>query len=181
MEFQFTPDSQQAQIEVPFIEDATAATAPYYTANANARKKGTDVNKITRLHSEIGVELGKLGAILTGIIPGTYGSGKAKRYGYVIRFVYGGAQGVIHVAGLPMRSETPNKKQDVLVQALSIVRDWLKSAVTARVFNPRSDVLIPYLLVDKEHTVADYIADRGKLPRMDTPMLENGATEIVIE
>lgn len=171
MEFQFTPDSQQAQIEVPFFEDARADFAPYYRTSLS----------LADAQREIGTELSKLGAIPTGIIPGVYSSGKTKRYGFAIRFMYGGMPGVINAAGLPMRSETQIKKKTVQVQALLNVRDWLKAAVTARVFSPGSDVLIPYLLVDGKHTVAEYIADRGKLPSVSTPMLENGATEIVID
>lgn len=162
MEFAFTPDNQVTQIDVPFYEDARADFAPYYSVV----RKGNGEAKLSEGRSKVSIELGKLGAIVSGIIPGTFGSGKAKRYGFVIRFMYGQTPGVIHVAGLPMKHETAEKKQAVMVQALYNVCDWLKSAITNRVFSPGSDMLIPYLLVDGKHTIAEYITSMGKLPAL---------------
>jgi hypothetical protein len=162
MEFAFTPDNQVTQIDVPFYEDARADFAPYY----KVVRDGNGEKKLTEGKAAVGIEMGKLGAIVTGIIPGIFSSGKTKRYGFVVRFMYGQTPGVIQVAGLPMRTETATKKQAVMVQALWNVRDWLKAAVTGRVFNPGSDVLIPYLLVDGKHTIAEYIASTGKLPML---------------
>lgn len=168
MDFTFTPENHQQEIAVPYFEDATAAFAPYYSANQRARSRGTDQGKVERLQSEIAVEMSKLGGLVIGIIPGMYGSGKARRHGYEIRFIYGGAQGIMRVAGLPIRSETPVRKQAVLVQALSIGRDWLKAAVTQKVFGPGSDVLIPFLLADGQRTIAEVIHESGKLPLLDS-------------
>ncbi len=162
MEFTFTPDSQSAQIDVPFYEDARADFAPYYSVV----RSGNGDQKMVEGKAAVGIELGKLGGIVTGIIPGTFGSGNKKRYGFVVRFMYGSVPGVIHVAGLPIKHESASKKEAVMVQALFNVRDWLKAAVTGRVFNPGSDVLIPYLLVDGKHTIAEYINSTGKLPML---------------
>ena len=46
-----------------------------------------------------------------------------------------------------------------------------KAAVTARVFNPGSDMLVQYLLVDGERTmVVDGIASSGQVPRLNPPL-----------
>lgn len=162
MGFQFTPDQHTPKLDIPFFEDARADFAPYYSSAKSA----------VQAQLEISTELGKLGSQPIGFIPGLFGSGNAKRYGYEIRFLYGGVSGVICAAGLPLRRESPKKIEQVRVQALLNVRDWLKAAVTARVFNPGSDVLIPYLLVDGVRTIADYIADTGRLPRLNPPTNE---------
>jgi len=169
MEFVFTPDKQVAEIKVPFYEDATEDFAPYYTVGITAHKpssKSSVGEQTIKGQQQISIEMGKLGAMVTGFIPGIFGSANTKRYGYEIRFVYGQMQGVIKVAGLPMKSETSVKKGAVMIQALWNVRDWLKVAVTNRVFSPGSDMLIPFLLVDGKITVAEYIASRGTLPTL---------------
>lgn len=160
MEFSFTPDQNTQQIDIPFFEDAREAFAPYYSVV----RKGNGSAKVIEGQQHIAIEMGKLGALVTGFMPGVFGNGKEKRYGYEIRFMYGSIQGIIKVAGLPMKHENAEKKQAVMVQALWNVRDWLKGAVTQRVFSPGADVLIPFLLVDGKHTVSEYIASKGKLP-----------------
>lgn len=170
MEFIFTPQSETVKVEVPYFEDATKDFAPYYTVLRTARSRGGNAREqIIKGQTQISIEMGKLGGLVTAFIPGVFGIGDKKRYGYDIHFMYSGARGVIHVAGLPIRSETQENKDAVLVQALWNVRDWLKSAVTAFVFSPGSDALIPYLLVDGKHTIAEYVKTSGKLPQLVAP------------
>lgn len=163
MEFIFTPDSQSTKIDVPFYEDARADFAPYYSVVRNGNAEA----KLMEGKTSVSVELGKLGGMVTAIVPGVFGSGKTKRYGFVIRFLYGQMPGVIQVAGLPIKIENGSKKDAVMVQALWNVRDWLKSAVTNRIFSPGSDFLVPFLLTGNgKETVAEYIASQGKLPAL---------------
>lgn len=163
MEFTFTPTDQQ-QIEIPYFEDARADFAPYYTSHGHGKKTQS-------AQSDVITELAKLGA--GGILfkPGYFGP-EPKRHGYVIEFQYGGGRGMIRVAGLPIKNESDKKIEAVQVQALLNVRDWLKSAVTTRVFSPGSDVLIPFMIVahtnGKDYTVADYIHSRGSLPQLNS-------------
>lgn len=161
MEFTFTPTDTGA-IDVPYLEDARAGFAPYYESRKTVEQAKTEV--IT--------ELAKLGAGGVMFQPGYFGAGKDKRYGYTISFGYGGGQGLIRVAGLPIKHQPTDKKiERVRLQALLNVRDWLKSAVTARVFSPGSNALIPFMIVARTdgrvYTVADYIQSVGNLPQLN--------------
>lgn len=164
--FTFTPTVPADQaINIPFFEDARADFAPYYTVH----RQGTSIQKA---QNEVVTELAKLGAGGCLFNPGYFGT-NPKRHGFVITFQYGGGEGLIRVAGLPIRSETAKKIDAVQVQALLNVRDWLKAAVTAQVFAPGSDILIPFMIVartdGKVYTVADYIHSAGRLPALNPP------------
>lgn len=146
-------DSSKKQA-VPYIEDARSDYAPYY-------KSGLSVQTA---QAAVAVELGKLGGILTGFVAGVFESNASKRYGYEIRFLFAGRPGLIRVAGLPIKAkETDAKLKQVRVQALLIVRDWLKTSVTSSVFTPSSNVLYQHLLVDQQHTIADKLIESGQL------------------
>lgn len=163
MEFTFTPTETDA-IKVPYFEDARANFAPYYSVKKS----------IEHAKTEVITELAKLGAGGVLFQPGYFGDGKDKRYGYNITFGYGGGQGLIRVAGLPIKhAQTDKKIENVRVQALLNVRDWLKGAVTARVFSPGSDVLIPFMIVatnlDGEPvTVADHLRSGYGMPLLNS-------------
>jgi hypothetical protein len=161
MTFQFTPTDKHQVIQVPHIEDARADFAPHY------RSRKT----VIQAQAEVTAEMGKLGGGVIAFDEGYFGTGEQKRYGYILRFVYGGAEGVIRVAGLPMKGrKTDAKIRQVRLQALLNVRDWLKAAVTSQVFSPGSEPLIGHLLVPgTDKTVADHIAEQGKLPRINPP------------
>lgn len=158
MTIQFKLDELQAQIETPYYENAKAAFAPYYESGRNMKEADAQ--------SQIATELGKLGAFINGCLRGEYLVDGNKRYGYEIRFSFAGQQGVIRAAGLPIKySATEKKKHLVRIQALLNVRDWLKSAVTARVFAPGHSPLLPHMLLpDGETTIAEYIMQQQMLP-----------------
>ena len=166
MEFVFTPtENGLSGLDVPYIEDARASIAPYYRSAI----------KLSMAMSEVSSELAKLGALAPLIQDGYFNVGKTKRYGYIVTFQYGGGRGVIRVAGLPIKlGETNHKIEQVRRQALLIVRDWLKAAVTAKIFNPGSDPLIPYMLVNGEQTVTDYIHSMQRLPEIAAPKIIEG-------
>ncbi|KKK72998.1 hypothetical protein LCGC14_2898250, partial [marine sediment metagenome] len=108
---QFKLDESQIEIKAPCYEDARADFAPYYTAGRGMEER--------EAQSQIATELGKLGAFITGCFRGEYIVDKQKRYGYEIRFSFGGQQGIIRAAGLPMKySATEKKKHLVRIQAL---------------------------------------------------------------
>lgn len=165
--FNFVPDDKRetaGDVEVPYFEEASADFAPYYASEKD--EMGA--------RGEVESELEKLGAFNVTFQGGRFMAGKQKRYGYYIRFQHRGAYGLIRVAGLPMKmTETPKKIERVRVQALLNVRDRLKAIVTSQVFAPGSDVLLPYLLVDKEKgvTMADMMGkylESGKLPALSS-------------
>jgi hypothetical protein len=168
-DFHFTPtQSSGARVDVPFLEDARADYAPHYRSGVS----------IAQAQQQVTTELSKLGAGVLAFQEGYFGIGKDRRFGYVIRFSYGGVQGAIRVAGLPMRAGvTEKKKAQVLVQALMNVRDWLKASVTARVFNPHSDPLVQYLLVDGQKTLVQAMYDSGRMPLLEAPAIDGEIVE----
>ncbi len=172
--FVFIPEqTPAAKLVVPFIEDARTDYAPYYSSKKT----------IAEVQGEIAAELGKLGGFVNMYLPGYFGD-KPKRYGYEIRFSFKGAPGLIRVAGLPMRSETPTKKNQVAVQALCNVRDWLKMLVTQQVFMPGSEPLMQYLLVDGrdgQKTLAEYLLETGRLPLLAAPKADEAVEAEVVE
>jgi hypothetical protein len=166
--FNFTPtEDMEYGIKVPYIEDARADFAPYYSS------RGT----IQEAQSEIIGAIIKMGG--SGVIfrEGFFGAAP-KRYGYVVEFQLGGAKARMQVAGLPMKhKETKAKKTQVLLQALLNLRDWLKAAVTAQVFSPGNNALIQFLLVDGNRTIGEMLVQDRRLPNMN-PALP--APEIVV-
>ena len=150
-DWSFEPDQTIGYIvAAPYIEDARAADAPYYASTKT----------IQQCESEIWTLLSKLSASVLGFTAGKFNVRGVDRHGYVIRFIQAGQEGEIRVMGLPMRKPTPVKEKQVKVQALLIVRDWLKAAITARTFTPDSSPLIPYLLLPDGRTVGEAVAER---------------------
>lgn len=156
MSWTFKPDEIEIKsIEVPFLEDARSDDVQFHTS-----RKSVEAAK-----AEVADVIGKLGASVTRFVDGTYESDSGVgRFGYAIYFQYGGVDGVIRVACLPIRKYTDAKGKQVRVQALLNVALWLRSAVSAQIFSPGTDVLLPYLLVDGDQTVADKIRAMGTLP-----------------
>lgn len=150
--------SDDNELVVPFIEDARADFAPFYNVSKS----------IKSIEGEVLAELAKLGA--GGfIVPGKFIVDGLPRYGYELRFSYQGGQGVIRVAGLPIRSAKPSetKIQQVKKQALSNLREWLKCAVTMQIFGDKGAALLPYMLVDDKQTVGDVLMSTGTLPALE--------------
>ncbi|MEQ8673280.1 MAG: hypothetical protein RIC84_08695 [Aggregatilineales bacterium] len=171
MEFSFTPHQDSQDIDVPFIEDARADFAPYYDIRSKT---------VADAQREMMMEMSKLGAMVTQVVAGAFESDGMRRHGFEIRFFYDGVQGMMRVAGLPMRShQTDTKIAKVQIQALLNVRDWAKSAVTAKVFSPGHDPLIGHILLPdgSGRTIADYVRTQKHMP-----MLSGGSSNgIVIE
>ena len=168
-DFSFTPtEADQSAAHIPYFEDARADFAPYYSVRNKT---------IAEAKAEIATELTKLNAGILTFQEGYFGS-KPKRYGYIVHVQYSGSRGRIVVAGLPMNGkETEAKITAVRLQALMNVRDWLKAAVTAQVFAPESDMLMQFLLVDGQQTVAQAIRVTGKFPLLAQPVIEGEIVE----
>lgn len=170
--YKFTPDKPaSASVPVPYIEDARKDWAPYYSSTKTVEAAKMEV--IDRLD--------QLGAGILVFQPGSYEIDGKKRLGFAISFTlnvqpFNGAPGEIRIAGLPIRTPSLAKERQVRVQALLIVADWLKSAVTARVFNPDAHPLVPYLLVPSKDgtalTVSQAVAQIVNRP--PTAELESG-------
>ena len=165
--FNFTPAENDNKLIVPDVEDARSGYAPYY-------RSGKNVNTVKQ---EVSAEMAKLDRAVFKFVEGVFEVNGQKRHGFEIYFMYAGRQGVIRVAGLPMRSESKAKIETVKVQALLNVRDWLKAEVTAQIFAPGHDPLLGHMLLpDGKTTVSEYIRQQN-----DLPLLESGGNGIVIE
>jgi hypothetical protein len=170
--FNFTPDQPSAaQIKVPYLEDATADTAPYYSSTRSVEAAKT----------EVADRLDALGGNILSFVGGTFEINKQKRFGFVIRFAlnvhpFSNAEGIIRVAGLPIRIPSDAKEKRVKVQALLNVADWLKTAMTSRIFSPDAHPLVPYLLMPSKdgqlHTVTEAISQL--VNRVDVPLIDSG-------
>jgi hypothetical protein len=163
MTFNFTrTGTSSRQIATPYFEDARANIAPYYAAKQTLDAAKTSVRQALAIlgAGEIFFDEGFV----------TDKDGR-KRYGYMVNFTYAGQNGVLRVFGLPMRSETARKTEATRIQALLVTRDQLKAAITAQVFNPGSDPLIPHLLADGSRTVIEYIEQQRQLPARNPHIL----------
>lgn len=165
----FTPTNKNGnQIQVPYLEDARADFAPYYAIH-DVRKKS-----ISAAQNDVSAEIVKLGGSSIWFQEGYFGRKPSERHGYVLHFEYGGIPARMIVAGLPIKAgATDLKIKRVRLQALYILRDWLKSAVTAQVFSPGNHPLMQFLLVDGRRTLAEMIIEENKVPNMN-PLLPTG-------
>jgi hypothetical protein len=152
----FIPDSPKVQEPpVPYFEDSSK----YGIAGHSTSKS------IERLQDEIKQSLVQLDAGYVRFVSGLYGD-KPKRYGFQVHFNLAGVPGRIDCAALPIRQETPAKKQQALCQALYFVRDWLDVESRTAVFRPGNIALIPYLIGQNGKTVAEALKESKQLPML---------------
>jgi hypothetical protein len=161
--FTFTATDADARFQVPYLEDARADFAPYYDVRDREPRDAQNM---------VITELVKLGASAIIFREGFFGT-NPKRYGYLLTFQRGLYPAQMEVAGLPMKSETPNKIARVRIQALYVLRDWLKAAVTSQIFQPGSDPLVQFLLIDGKRTLSQVLIEDGHLPNIN-PLLDSG-------
>ncbi len=163
---QFIPDQSKAiEKKVPFYEDITAKDVP---GAAVGKPVGAYQQRVAEL-------LGRLDAGTIRFIPGKYPT-TPPRYGYQITFMLGGTPGRFDVAALPLRSETPAKKDRALAQALYLVGNWLEAEVYSATYRPGSISLLPFLVGDGGKTVTEELVARGILVDIQAPMLPIGGT-----
>jgi hypothetical protein len=160
--FQFEPieEEQQAEMCVPFLEDARADYAPYYDPRDWS---------VGKAQAAVSAEFSKLGAGITRFQEGNFTIHAQMRRGYNIEFVWNGVKGRIVVAGLPIQMQATEKKlQKAKIQALLNVRDWIKAAVTARIFSPGEHPLVPHLILEDGRTIAEQMMESMGLPQLPT-------------
>lgn len=156
---QFIPDEKDKdEIIVPFLEDARADFAPFYSSSKTIKQASAELEK----------EMAKLGASVLRIISGKFSIDGKTRLGYVIDFTLYGHQGQIKVAALPIRSKTENKEKQARVQALLNVVQWVQAMVTSRVFSPGENPLVPYLLAADGTRILEKIV-QGALLQIEAP------------
>ena len=149
----FVPDDNTAndEIIVPFLEDARADFAPFYSSNKTVKQASSELEK----------EMAKLGASVLRVQSGKFDVNGKNRLGYLIEFTLYGLRGELTVAALPMRKPTPAKENQARVQALLNVVQWIQTMVTKRVFSPGANPLIPYLLAADGRQILETLATSG--------------------
>jgi hypothetical protein len=151
----FIPDSLTSQpMVIPYFEDQVGKDIP---------GRGTE-KPVAKLQQEVGDLLSRLGAFNVLFVSGKFPDGKRMRYGFQITFVYGPNQGRIDCAALPIRAETPRKKDRALAQALYLLRDEMQAMVYAVIHKPGAVPLVPYLIGASGKTVTEELMASGALP-----------------
>jgi hypothetical protein len=152
---EFIPDDnkQADEVIVPFLEDARADFAPFYSSNKTIKQATAELEK----------EMAKLGASVLRVQSGKFSVNGKTRLGYLIEFSLYGVKGQLTVAALPIRKPTPTKENQARVQALLNVVQWIQSMVTKRVFSPGANPLIPYLLAADGRQILETLATSALL------------------
>jgi hypothetical protein len=161
----FVPDDMNdKKPEIPYFEDASSELGV----------KGHSTSKsIDTLKMEVRAAMGSLGGGVTSFLVGHFDE-TPMRYGYQINFAYGDREGVLKIAGLPMRKETESKREKVLKQALYTVREMLEAQFNSGILLPGSAPLVQYLLDDQGRTLAEALSEVSHIPLLSPPMKEKG-------
>lgn len=145
----FIPDKPPETEPAPYLEDVR---------ESDGWEGHTTKKSIDSLLSEVTQALTRLGALMTGMISGTFQDEKArKRPGYVISYIYktpDGRQmdGRIEVSGLPLRSNTPAKELQSRRMALYMLRESLNGSRYLQMLSPGYMALMPFMLADTGQT-----------------------------
>jgi hypothetical protein len=153
MKFIPDEDRQNDDVIVPFLEDARADFAPFYSSTKSVKQATSELEK----------EMAKLSASVLRVQSGKFQVDGKNRLGYLIEFTLYGIRGELTVAARPIRKPTPAKENQARVQALLNVVQWVQSMVTKRVFSPGSNPLIPYLLAADGRQILETLATSGML------------------
>lgn len=161
----FIPTHDNNRDVVPYFERARADYAPYYSSSVS----------VNNAKAQITAELAKLDAAIIAFDEGYFEDENGRRrHGYRVRFMMQGKEGRFKVAGLPMLNQTDKRLNAVRVQALLVVRDWLKGAVLTMVFSPGNNPLVPHLIGKGNQTLAELIAQQESVDSGDLPLLVEG-------
>lgn len=157
---------------IPDDFDLKAAEVPWFEdASAELGIKGHGTRKsIETLKTEVKAAMSSMGGGVSAFLNGRW-PGKPLRYGYEIRFAYGSREGRIQIATLPMRHETPGKKEQALKQALYTVRDALEAQFNAGILMPGNAPLVGYLLDDHGRTMGEVLSGEMGVPLLSPPII----------
>lgn len=155
----FVPDEITPPVrEIPYFEDSREHDVP---------GRGTE-KSITRLQGEVIDALTRMDADSIYFVPGKYPTavGGRLRYGYQINFRYQGIPCQMDCAALPLRSETVERKNRALAQALYLLRDELKAQANALLYRPGTIPFLPYLVGPGGETFTQLVARTQKVPML---------------
>lgn len=142
----------------PKTPEVSPQSVPYFEDSAALGIIGSDLRKdLPYYMSKVTTLLGRLDGVGVRFEEGVYGDGGTARHGYRITFTAYAMPAVIHCAALPIRNETPRKRERALAQALYILVHKLQGAVNAYIFEPDSLPLVPHLLGSGGKTVMEAV------------------------
>lgn len=164
----FIPDDmEKKEATVPWFEDAKVELGI----------KGHSTSKsLNELEIEIKSAMSRLGGGVTSFITGKFDT-RPSRIGYEIRFNYGSREGKIEIAALPLKKWTAIRETQSRKQALYTVREMLEAEFNSGMLVPGSAPLVPFLLDDNGHTLAEALHSQAGIPLLSAPIKEN--SEIV--
>ena len=155
----FIPEPvKTAAPKVPFFEDSSTLQIPGRGTKKSEKQLQVEINNLMM----------KLDAGNVLFSPGKFevAPNSPQRYGYLMTFSLNGTPGRMEIAALPIRKETPAKKDDALRQALYLVRNWLESEVFSTMYRPGAVPLIPFLIGAGDKTVTELLVESGNLPML---------------
>lgn len=153
--FPYLPDfsRREKRLQVPFFEHATSEQVPGMRTG-----KG-----IPRLQTECTLAFNDLGATNVQFDPVIFQS-QPNRYGYLVNFQLKDdidqiLRGRIHLAALPLETETESKKNRALAAALYQLREWLEAQKYMTYAIPGVELLAPWLVLREDgQTLIEAIA-----------------------
>ena len=163
---------------IPDDMDKKEATVPWFEdAKAELGIKGHSTSKsLDELQMEIKSAMSRLGGGVTSFVTGKFNT-LPPRTGYEIRFNYGSREGKIEIAALPLKKYTTAKEMQSKKQALYTVREMLEAEFNSGMLVPGSAPLIPFLLDDQGHTLAEAMHLQAGIPLLSAPI--KGVSEII--
>lgn len=152
---------------IPEPVTTAAINVPYFEDSQKLKVPGRGTHKsVDRLQTEIRELMMRLDAGNIVFTPGKFpvSVGVPARYGWLMTFSANGLKGRMEIAALPMRNETPIRKDEALRQALYLVRNWLESEVFSMMYRPGAVPLIPFLIGAGNKTVTESLVESTNVP-----------------
>ena len=155
---------------VQFIPEPVTTAArniPYFEDSQDRKIPGRGTEKSAdKLQQEIRQLMLELDAGNIVFSPGKFevAPGVPARYGWLMTFSANGLKGRMEIAALPMRHESPAKKDQALRQALYLVRNWLESEVFSVLYRPGAVPLIPFLIGTGNKTITEALLESTDIP-----------------
>jgi hypothetical protein len=138
----FIPEQPSERQEVPYFEDATSESG----------WRGQSTTKaIKTLQSEIIEAVSRLGGLVINFQRGSFTGEAFDREGFRVHYVVQAADGRqvpgrIDIAALPVRSDTPKKREASLKMALYMLREALDGTWLLQQLSPGYSALVPFML-----------------------------------
>jgi len=161
----FIPSQTIEAQEVPYFEDAKKSEGWQGQATEKAAKV---------LKSEIREALSRLGGQITTFQQGAFQINELSRDGFQIGYVVEAADGRqvsgrINIAALPVRIDTPKRRDQSLRMALYMLRVSLDGSWLFQQLSPGYSALVPFMLGSGNKTVSEIWLDSPIMNKLLPP------------